>query len=72
MPELTGSELARELRKLRPEIPIVIVSGVVTPLLASRARQLGAIELLAKPLAERQLARGLAAALNSVKGEIHE
>jgi CheY-like chemotaxis protein len=71
MPELTGSELAREIRKLRPEIPIVMMSGVVTPGLSARARELGGVELLAKPLAERELARSLAAALHS-KGEVHE
>jgi CheY-like chemotaxis protein len=71
MPELTGSELAREIRKLRPGIPIVMMSGVVTPALSARARELGGVELLAKPLAERELARSLAAAIHS-KGEIHE
>jgi PAS domain S-box-containing protein len=71
MPELTGSELAREIRGLRPEIPIVIMSGVVSPALSARARELGAVEVLAKPLAERELARSLAAALHS-KGAIHE
>jgi PAS domain S-box-containing protein len=65
MPELTGSDLVREIRKLRPEIPIVMMSGVVTPALSARARELGATEVLAKPLAERDLARGLAAALQN-------
>jgi len=65
MPELTGSDLVREIRKLRPEIPIVIMSGVVTPAFSARARELGATEVLAKPLAERELARSLAAALHT-------
>jgi PAS domain S-box-containing protein len=71
MPELTGSDLAHEIRRLRPEIPIVIMTGVVTPALSARARELGAVDVLAKPLAERELARSLAAALHS-RGEIHE
>jgi nitrogen-specific signal transduction histidine kinase/CheY-like chemotaxis protein len=65
MPELTGSDLVREIRKLRPEIPIVIMSGVVTPAFSARARELGATEVLAKPLAERDLARSLATALHA-------
>lgn len=65
MPELTGSDLVREIRKLRPEIPIVIMSGVVTPALSARAKALGATEVLAKPLAERDLARSLAAVLHT-------
>jgi PAS domain S-box-containing protein len=71
MPELTGSELAREIRGLRADIPIVIMTGVVTPALSARARELGGVDVLAKPLAERELARSLAAALHS-KGEVHE
>jgi PAS domain S-box-containing protein len=71
MPEMTGSDLVREIRRLRPDIPIVMMSGVVTPALSARARELGGIELLAKPLAERELARSLAAVLHS-RGEIHE
>ncbi len=27
MPDLTGTELARELRELRPDIPIILMSG---------------------------------------------
>jgi PAS domain S-box-containing protein len=71
MPELTGSDLVREIRRLRPDIPIVMMSGVVTPALSARARELGGVEVLAKPLAERELARSLATVLHS-RGEIHE
>ena len=38
MPEMTGSELAREIRRIRPDIPIVLMSGYVTPALIDRAR----------------------------------
>ena len=31
MPDMTGSELAREIRGIRPDIPIVLMSGYVTP-----------------------------------------
>jgi PAS domain S-box-containing protein len=65
MPELTGSDLIREIRKLRSDIPIVIMSGVVTPAFSARARELGATEVMAKPLAERELARSLAAAMHT-------
>jgi FixJ family two-component response regulator len=27
MPDLTGTELAREMRQLRPDIPIILMSG---------------------------------------------
>jgi PAS domain S-box-containing protein len=63
MPELTGSELAHEIRRIRPDIPIVLMSGYVTPVLAARARDLGIAEVLAKPLVARDIARSLASVL---------
>ncbi|MBL0390228.1 PAS domain-containing protein [Ramlibacter monticola] len=64
MPEMTGSELAREIRRIRPDIPIVLMSGYVTPALIDRAREIGIKEVLAKPLAARDIARSLAEALH--------
>jgi CheY-like chemotaxis protein len=64
MPEMTGSELAREIRRIRPDIPIVLMSGYVTPALIDRARKIGIKSVLAKPLAARDIARGLADALH--------
>jgi PAS domain S-box-containing protein len=63
MPGLTGAELSAEVRGLRPDIPIVLMSGFVTPGLLARARDAGVAEVLAKPLVERDIARALATAL---------
>ena len=63
MPELTGSELAKEIRKLHPDIPIVLMSGYVSPALSARAHDAGVIEVLAKPLVSRDIARSLASVL---------
>ncbi|WP_284615934.1 hybrid sensor histidine kinase/response regulator [Aquabacterium humicola] len=63
MPGLTGTELARRARALRPDLPIVMCSGYVTPALQQRARAIGVQTLLAKPLAHADIARALAAAL---------
>jgi len=63
MPGLTGSELARAARALRPDLPIVLMSGFVTPALTQRARELGVAQVLNKPLAGADIARALAAAL---------
>jgi PAS domain S-box-containing protein len=65
MPDMTGSELAREIRKIRPDIPIVLMSGYVTPALATRARDAGVVEVLNKPLVRRDIARSLAGALRA-------
>jgi PAS domain S-box-containing protein len=63
MPGLTGSELTVEIRKIRPNIPVVLMSGYVTPALSARAQDAGVVEVLAKPLVSREIARSLASAL---------
>jgi PAS domain S-box-containing protein len=63
MPEMTGSELAGEIRRLRPDIPILLMTGYITPALAARAKEMGVHEVLAKPLVMGDIAVSLARAL---------
>jgi CheY-like chemotaxis protein len=67
MPGLTGSELVREIRRIRADVPIVLMSGFVSPSLTARAREAGVAEVLAKPLVARDIARSLAAALRATR-----
>jgi PAS domain S-box-containing protein len=64
MPDLTGTELAREIRRLRPEIPIILMSGYSGPQLGERAQAAGVINVLRKPLVRRDIAEPLARALS--------
>jgi CheY-like chemotaxis protein len=64
MPGMSGSELAAEARRLKPRMPIVLMTGFATPALVQRSRELGVAEVLTKPLAARDIARCLAAALH--------
>ena len=64
MPEMTGSELARAIREIRADIPIVLMSGYVTQALSLRARDARMLDVLAKPLVARDIARSLAGALH--------
>ena len=41
MPDMTGSELAARDPPLRADIPIVLMSGYVSPALSARARDVG-------------------------------
>jgi CheY-like chemotaxis protein len=63
MPGLTGTELAGALRKRRPDLPIVLMSGYTGPRLAERARGAGVTEILKKPVQSRDIAGALARAL---------
>jgi PAS domain S-box-containing protein len=65
MPDMTGSELAREVLRIRPDMPIVLMSGYVTSSLASRAREAGVREVLSKPLVARDIARSMAGVLQA-------
>jgi PAS domain S-box-containing protein len=59
MPELTGTELAREIAELRPDLPIVLMSGFGGAQLHERANAAGIYDLLRKPLQRRDLAECL-------------
>jgi CheY-like chemotaxis protein len=56
MPELVGIDLAREIRPLRPDLPIVLMSGYSGAQLHERARAVGIREVLRKPLQSRDIA----------------
>jgi AmiR/NasT family two-component response regulator len=45
-------------------LPIVLMSGYVTPALVQRAREAGVTDVLPKPLAAADIAHALAAALS--------
>ena len=63
MPDLSGTELAREIRRLRFDIPIVLMSGYSGAQLAERAHAAGVRDVLRKPLVSRDIAEPLARAL---------
>jgi CheY-like chemotaxis protein len=66
MPDLIGTELAREIRLVAPSVPIVLMSGYGGPQLAQRAAAIGINEVLRKPLQRRDLAESLARLLRPV------
>jgi len=63
MPDLAGTELAREIRQVAPAVPIILMSGYGGSQLAQRAAAIGVREVLRKPLQRRDLAESLARVL---------
>ena len=63
MPHLTGTELAQRLRRHRTNLPVVLVSGYIGPMMAERAAAAGIAEILKKPVQSRELAFALTRAL---------
>ena len=63
MTEMSGVELLAELRRVRPELPVMLVSGYGGPDLNAAAAAAGAHRVLMKPLGTADLAQSLAAVL---------
>ena len=59
MPELIGTDLARQIALLRPDVPIVLMSGYSGPQLHDRANAIGIREILHKPLQSKDIAECL-------------
>ena len=57
MPHMTGEVLAQELRRLQPDIPIILCTGFSHVMHAERARELGIDAFLMKPLAMQEFAQ---------------
>jgi CheY-like chemotaxis protein len=65
MPDLVGTELAREIRQIDPSLPIILMSGNAGAQLMQRAGEIGVNEVLRKPLQSRDLAEALARVLGA-------
>jgi len=56
MPDLTGSNLAKKVLRIRPDIPIILCTGFSDLISADEAREMGIREYLMKPVTISDLA----------------
>lgn len=49
MPGMSGLELLQEVRRLRPSLPVVVITGHATPDEIQEVKRLGAVDVIAKP-----------------------
>jgi signal transduction histidine kinase/ActR/RegA family two-component response regulator len=56
MPGITGLNLARELLKIRPDIPVILCTGHSESVTLDKLKEAGVREFLMKPLAKKDLA----------------
>ena len=59
MPQMTGETFVRELRCIRPDIPVILCTGFSHTMTAEKARSLGINTLLMKPLVSSDLGRAI-------------
>jgi PAS domain S-box-containing protein len=64
MPKMTGVELTRELRRQRPDVPVILCTGYSDRLNYDIAREAGACDLLMKPMDLRGLSGAVRSALD--------
>ena len=57
MPKLTGKQLAIEMMKIRPNLPIILCSGFSEPISEQSAEELGIRGYLVKPIGIKELAK---------------
>ena len=56
MPEMSGADLATELLKIRPDIPIILCSGYSATVSEKDAKGIGIRKFCHKPIDMKQLA----------------
>jgi CheY-like chemotaxis protein len=70
MPYITGEGLIRELRRIRPDIPIILCTGFSHIMDAEKAQALGIDAFCVKPLEARDLAGILQQVLAKRNGSV--
>jgi CheY-like chemotaxis protein len=55
LPGWSGFDVARDLRRRRPDLPIVLITGFATSAIAEQALEAGATAFLAKPFDDTEL-----------------
>ena len=70
MPRLTGMQLTEGLRPVRPDLPIVLISGFSRTVPPDRLERLGAVHLLPKPFSTCELAQAVRQALSAKQGGV--
>jgi len=65
MPKMTGTELAEECMRIRPDLPVVVCTGFSEILSEEKARAIGISEYVTKPVVKNEIASAIRNALAS-------
>ena len=64
MPNMSGDRLAREIQKIRPELPIILCTGYSERMSAQRAKEMGIKAFILEPIVIKDLAHAVREALS--------
>jgi len=59
MPNMTGPDLAQEIKKIRPDIPIIMCTGFSEEISLDRLESTGLDEIVMKPVSTRKIAKAI-------------
>ena len=63
MPEINGLDMAREMRACRPDLPVILLTGLTSTVGQAELAEAGICEMLEKPVSLQMLAESLQRAL---------
>lgn len=63
MPHMTGDELIRKIHQIRPDVPVILITGFTDRMTQERADSLGVNQLAIKPVIMKDMARFIRQAL---------
>ncbi|WP_296676696.1 response regulator [Novosphingobium sp.] len=69
MPAMDGPTMAREVRKLRPDLPVLFMSGYAEEQLRKQIDIAGGVHFLPKPFSVQQIGDKVGAVLSAAKGD---
>jgi len=64
MPSMTGIELAQEIMRIRPDMPIILCTGFSEAITPEKAKALGLREFIMKPIIKNEIAEAIRRVLN--------
>ncbi len=59
MPKMHGMEILKQVKKLRPTLPVIIVTGYQSVEMAQEALKLGAADYIPKPFESKQILKAV-------------
>jgi len=69
MPEIGGMRVLRDIKRAKPSLPVVMITGYATVQSAVQAMKLGATDYLEKPFTPEQLLQAVASALDTAAAQ---
>ena len=72
MPDIGGMRVLRDVKRAKPSLPVVIITGYASVKSAVQAMKLGAADYIEKPFTPDQLLKAVGAALDVAATEVPE